>query len=100
MKKSQFDRINADILGDRIIVQEEKAEEKTKSGIIIPAAAQEKETRGTVVFVGNGTKEQTMMVNVGDTAIYGSYGGVDIKLDGETYKIIRQTELFVCLAAE
>jgi len=86
-------------LDDRVIVKPAKAEEVTKSGIVLPDTAQEKPQRGTVVAVGPGKMkddgERTAVdVKVDDTVIYGKYGGTDIKLEGEEYKILRADDIY------
>jgi len=67
-----------------------KAEEVTKSGIIIPTQAQEKPNRGTVVAIG-----RDVDLAIGDVVIYGKYGGVEIKLDNETYMILREEDILL-----
>ncbi len=84
-------------LGDRVVVKPEPAEEKTASGLFIPDTAKEKPQRGTVVAVGpgrveNGTKIDTT-VKEGDTVLYGKYAGTEIKLDGEDYLIMRESDI-------
>lgn len=84
-------------LSDRVLVQPEPAEEKTKSGIIIPDTAKEKPQEGTVVAAGpgkveNGTKID-MSVSEGDKVLYGKYSGTEITLDGEEYLIMRESDI-------
>jgi chaperonin GroES len=84
-------------LGDRVVVKPKPAEEKTASGLFIPDTAKEKPQRGTVVSVGpgrveNGTKID-MTVKEGDTVLYGKYAGTEIKLDGEDYLIMRESDI-------
>ena len=59
------------------------AEEKTVGGIIIPDSAKEKPLKGEIVAVGNGTKDEEMVVKPGDTVLYGKYAGTELELDGE-----------------
>ena len=85
-------------LDDRIVVQPDKAEEKTKSGIYLPEAAKEKPQTGTVVAAGPGKTNDdgqrvSLAVSVGDTVLYGKYAGTEVELDGETYMIMRESEL-------
>ena len=70
-------------LADRVLVKPAAAEEKTLGGIIIPDSAKEKPLKGEVVAVGNGTKDEEMVVKNGDTVLYGKYAGTEIELDGE-----------------
>lgn len=84
-------------LSDRVLVQPEPAEEKTKSGIIIPDTAKEKPQEGTVVAAGpgkveNGTKVE-MSVSEGDKVLYGKYSGTEITLNGEEYLIMRESDI-------
>ena len=80
-------------LADRVLVLPAQAEEKTASGIIIPDTAKEKPQRGTVVAVGNGTKDEGMLVKTNDTVLYGKYAGTELELEGEKYLIMRQADI-------
>ncbi len=86
--------VNVTPLADRVLVQAAPAEEKTASGIIIPDTAKEKPQRGTIIAVGNGKKDEPLTVKVGDTVIYGQYSGTEIKIDGGTYLIMRESDIF------
>ncbi|ANR72807.1 co-chaperone GroES [Prevotella scopos JCM 17725] len=79
-------------LADRVLVLPAQAEEKV-GGIIIPDTAKEKPQRGKVVAVGNGTKEEEMILKVGDEVLYGKYAGTELENDGETYLIMRQSDV-------
>jgi chaperonin GroES len=82
---------------DRVVVKTEEAEETTKSGIVLTAASQEKPQFATIVAVGPGGvvdgKEVEMFVHVGDKVITSRYSGTDVKLDGEEYSIVRQSDI-------
>ena len=84
-------------LADRVVVKMVEAEETTKSGIILNGAAKEKPQVAEVIEVGPGGvvdgKEVVMTVHVGDKVITSKYSGTEIKLDGEEYKIIRQSDI-------
>ena len=84
-------------LGDGVVLKELKAEETTKSGIVLPGQAQEKPQQAEVVAVGPGTvedgKEVKMEVSVGDQVIYSKYSGTDVKLDDEEYIIVKQSDI-------
>ena len=84
-------------LGDRVVLKQLEAEEKTKSGIILTSAAQEKPQEAEVVAVGPGGvvdgKEVTMQVKVGDQVIYSKYAGNEVKLDEEEYVIVKQSDI-------
>ena len=73
------------------------AEERTIGGIIIPDTAKEKPLKGEVVAVGNGTKDEEMVVKVGDTVLYGKYAGTELELDGTKYLIMRQSDILAIL---
>lgn len=86
-------------LEDRVIVKPAKAEEVTKSGIVLPDTAQEKPQRGTVVAVGPGKVKDDgtrapMDIKIDDVVIYSKYGGTDVKIDGEDYKILRADDIY------
>lgn len=84
-------------LADRVILKQFKAEEKTKSGLILAASAQEKPEMFEVVEVGPGGmvdgNEVKMTVAVGDRVIVGKYSGTTVKVDGEEYSIVRQGDI-------
>ncbi len=84
-------------LSDRVVLKQLEAEETTKSGIILAAAAQEKPQQAEVIAVGPGGvvdgKEVTMQVTVGQKVIYSKYSGTEVKLDGEEYIIVRQNDI-------
>ena len=81
-------------LGNRVVLQELEAEEKTPSGIILPDSAKEKPQEAVVVDVGPGDEESEMQVKEGDRVIYAKYSGTDVKLDDEEYIIIDQKDIF------
>ena len=80
-------------LADRVLIEPIAAETKTASGIIIPDNAKEKPQEGKVVAVGNGNKDEKMTVKVGDTVLYGKYSGTELKLKGQDYLIMRESDL-------
>ena len=81
-------------LSDRVLIEPAAAETKTASGIFIPDTAKEKPQRGTVVAVGNGTKDHDMTVKVGDSVLNGTYAGTELKLDGKDYLIMKEEDIF------
>ncbi len=81
-------------LADRVLVEPGPAEQKTASGIIIPDTAKEKPLRGTVIAAGSGKKDEPMSVKVGDAILYGQYAGTEIKIDGQTYLIMRESDIY------
>ena len=84
-------------LADRVIVQQDEAETKTASGIIIPDSAQEKPQKGKVVAVGEGTKDINMTVKAGDNILYGKYAGTELKYKGADYMIMKESDILVIL---
>ena len=84
-------------LGDRVVLKQYEAEEKTKSGIILASKTQEKPQEAEVIAVGPGGvvdgKEVTMQVKVGDKVIYSKYSGNEVKLGAEEYIIVRQNDI-------
>jgi chaperonin GroES len=91
--------VNVTPLADRVLIEAAPAEEKTASGIIIPDTAKEKPQRGTIVAVGKGKKDEPMTVKVGDTVIYGQYSGTEIKVNGHSYLIMRESDIFGIIGA-
>jgi len=85
--------VNIKPLSDRVLVEPMAAETQTTSGIIIPDTAKEKPQKGTVVAVGNGKKDHTMTVEVGDVVLYGKYSGTELKLDAKDYLIMREDDI-------
>ena len=84
--------MNIQPLADRVLVLPTPAEEKV-GGIIIPDAAKEKPQRGKVVAVGQGTKDEVMILKEGNTVLYGKYAGTEIENGGEKYLIMRQSDV-------
>ena len=89
--------MNIKPLGDRVVIKMLEAEETTKSGIILTSKAQEKPQVAEVVAVGPGGmvdgKEIKMEVEVGDKVLMSQYAGTTVKLDGEEYTILRQSDI-------
>ena len=84
-------------LADRVLVKPMAAEEKTIGGIIIPDSAKEKPLRGEVIAVGEGTKDEKMLLSEGDTVLYGKYAGTELEYEGEKYLIMRQSDILAVL---
>ena len=84
-------------LGDRVVLKQLEAEETTKSGIVLPGQAKEKPQQAEVIEVGPGGlvdgKEVKMEVAAGDKVIYSKYAGTEVKLDGEEYIVVRQSDI-------
>ena len=86
-------------LADRVIVKPREAEDTTKGGIILPDTAKEKPIEGTIVAVGGGRvtddgKTIALNVKVGDTILYGKYSGTEVKIEGDEYLIMRESDIF------
>jgi chaperonin GroES len=91
--------MNLKPLGDRVVVKASEAEEQTKSGLFIPDTAKEKPQKGVVIAVGEGKYREDgtrvpVDVKVGDTVIYGKYGGTEVKVDDEDYLILRADDIY------
>ena len=88
-------------LADRVVVKQIKAEEKTKGGIILTTAAQEKPEVYEVLVVGPGGivdgNEVKMVVSAGDQVLVGKYSGTKVKLDEVEYTIVRQSDILAVI---
>ena len=85
-------------LGDRVLVKPIEQEERTKGGIVLPDTAKEKPQLGEVIAVGTGRlldngQRVPLEVKVGDKVIYAKYGGTEVKLDGQEYLILRESDI-------
>lgn len=85
-------------LHDRVLVKRVDVEEKTKSGIIIPDSAKEKPQEGEVIAVGPGARLENgtvtpLDVKTGDRILFGKWSGTEIKLDGQDYLIMKETDI-------
>ena len=85
-------------LYDRVVVKRLAAETTTKGGIVIPDKAAEKSTQGEVVAVGDGAllnngELRALSVKAGDRVLFGQYAGSEVKIDGEDYLIIKESEI-------
>ena len=89
--------MNIKPLADRVLILPAPAEEKTTGGIIIPDTAKEKPLKGEVIAVGNGTKDEEMVLKVGDTVLYGKYAVTELEVEGTKYLIMRQSDVLAVL---
>ena len=84
-------------LGDRVVLKSMESEETTKSGIVLTGSAKEKPQTAEIVAAGPGGmvegKEVVMTVKVGDKVLYSKYAGTEVKLDGDEFIIVRQSDL-------
>lgn len=91
-------------LADKILVKRVEADSVTKGGIVLPEAAKEKPSRGTIVAVGDGRllddgTRAEFQVKAGDTVLFTSYGGTEIKVDGEELLIMSETDILAILGS-
>lgn len=89
--------MNIQPLSDRVLIEPCAAEEITAGGIIIPDSAKEKPLRGKVLAVGNGTKDEEMILKAGDTVLFGKYAGTEIEIEGNKYLMMRQSDVLAKL---
>lgn len=94
---------NIQPLGDRVLVQPLEEKEVKKGGIIIPDSAKEKPQEGKVIALGTGKiddegKKIPFTVKKGDIVLISKYGGTEIKLDGETYTLLREDDILGILS--
>lgn len=89
--------MNIKPLSDRVLIEPAPAEEITMSGIIIPNSAKEKPLFGTVLAVGNGTKDEEMVLKEGDQVLYGKYAGTEIEFEGVKYIMMRQSDVLAII---
>jgi chaperonin GroES len=85
-------------LGDKVLVKRLEAESMTKGGIVLPDSAKEKPKRGKIVSIGEGKllddgSRSTLQVKVGDVVIFTSYAGTEVKIDGEEYMIMDESDI-------
>lgn len=89
-------------LGDRLLVKVSKAEEKTKSGIVLPDSAKEKPQEGEVAATGPGARDKDgkripMEVKTGDKVLYSKYSGTEVKIDSDEYLIIKESDILATI---
>ena len=89
-------------LADKVLVQRLEAENKTAGGIVLPDSAKEKPQKGKIVSVGEGKllddgTLQKMQVKKGDTVLFQSYAGTEVKLDGKEYLIMNESDIMAVI---
>lgn len=94
--------MNIKPLGERIVLKVLESEEKTKSGIVLPDTAKEKPQMGKVLAVGSGKvldngEKLPLEVKVGDQVLFAKYAGTEVKLDGEEYMILKESDILAIL---
>ena len=85
------------LLGNRVLVIPANAESKTAGGIIIPDSAKEKPLKGSIVAVGPGTKDETMVLKENDVLLYGKYSGQEIEFEGIKYLLMNQSDIIATI---
>ena len=93
--------MNIKPIGDKVVIKPIAVEEVTKSGIVLPGTAQEKPQQGEVIAVGDGIYQNgvkiPMELKVGDRVVYGKFGGIDVKLNGEEVIIMSEKDVLIIL---
>ncbi|OHW61607.1 10 kDa chaperonin [Andreesenia angusta] len=87
-------------LGDRVVIKKAIAEEKTKSGIVLPGSAKEKPQMAEVVAIGSGVEndEKTKgQLSVGDKVLFSQYAGSEVKMDGEEYTVLKIADILAVI---
>ena len=96
-KERQVIHMKLKPLGDKVVLQYQDVEEKTESGIILPDSAKEKPQEAVVIAVGPGKckdgQRVAMQVKEGDKVIISEYGGTEVKIGDEEYKIVSQDDI-------
>jgi chaperonin GroES len=90
--------VNLKPLGDRLVIKPTEQEDVTSSGIFLPETAKEKPQQGKVIAAGPGARKENgdriaLDVQVNDTVLYAKYAGTTIKLDGQEYLILKETDV-------
>lgn len=85
-------------LHDRVVVKRIESEAKTASGIIIPETAKEKPMEGEIIAVGTGARNEAgniiaLEVKAGDRVLFGKWSGTEIKIDGEDYLVMKESDI-------
>ena len=85
-------------LGDRVVVKPTPQEEMTKTGLYLPESAdKEKKAEGEIVAIGNGEKVTKLNLKVGQKVVYSQYGGSEVKIDKEEYKVLGEDDLLAVI---
>ena len=84
-------------LAERVLIKAASAPEKTVGGIIIPDDPKEKPMRGEVIAVGNGTKDEPMVLKAGDQVLFGKWSGTEFELNGEKFQIMKQSDILAII---
>lgn len=95
--------MNIKPLGERVVLKVLESEERTKSGIVLPDTAKEKPQMGKVLAVGAGKllengQKVALDVKVGDKVLFAKYAGTEVKLDGEEYMVLKESDILAVVA--
>ena len=95
-------KLNLRPLADRVILQRAEAEDKTAGGILLPESAKDKPKEGKIVAVGEGRtldsgERQPMDVKVGNRVLFSSYAGTEVKVSGEEYLIMNESDILAII---
>ena len=90
-------------LGEKVLIKRLEAEEKTKGGIVLPDTAKEKPQKGTVLALGDGKQlddgsRAKFQISVGDKVLFASYAGTEIKIEGEQYMLMDESDILAILS--
>jgi chaperonin GroES len=90
-------------LGDRVVIKAEERESMTASGIVLPDTAKEKPQEGKIIAVGPGGRDESgkltpLDVKAGDRVLFGKWSGTEIKLDGQDYLIMKESDIMGVVA--
>ncbi len=89
-------------LHDRVVIRREEEETKSAGGIVLPGSASEKPARGEVIAIGHGKlldngEVRPLDIKVGDKVIFGQYGGSTVKIEGDEYLVLQESEIFAVI---
>lgn len=85
---------------DYILVLPDDVKEKTASGLYIPESAKETPQRGTVIAVGDGTKDESMEIRANFTVLYRKYAGTEVSFNSKDYLLMKQSDIYAILETE
>jgi len=91
-------------LGDRVVIRKIDSEEKTSGGLIIPDTAKEKPSKGEVVAVGSGARNDSgqimpMDLKIGDHVLFGKWSGTEVKVDGEDLVVMKESDILATITS-
>ena len=96
-KEKKMSQVKIRPLADKLLIKIIDDTQQTQGGIFIPDSAKEKPLRGEVIAVGEGTKDEKMLLGAGDIVLYGKFAGTELEYEGEKYLIMRQSDILALL---